>query len=400
VHVCFFNRAYWPDVSATGQLLTELAEDLARDHGWQVTVVCGQPLHSGRAAPARERRQAVEIIRARGTTLDPRRFSGRAANYLTYFGSALLRGLTVARPDVVVALTDPPIIGLAGLALARRAQARFVMLCQDVFPEAAALLTDFRNAGVDAALDAITRFQLRRADAVVALGETMQQRLEGKGADPARVHVIDNWVDCSAVTPGERHTDWSDAEGFGGRFVVLHAGNLGLSQDLDTLIEAADRLRERRDILFVLRGGGVRQAELQQRVRDRGLSNVRFVPFQPREALGRWSAAADVSIVSLRRGLAGVIVPSKIYSALASGRPCIAAVEPACEVAAIVRAAECGPVIAPHDPLALVAAIEMLAGDPALAARMGRNAREAAFRFDRPRQVARYDALLRSVVAR
>ncbi|MBI4634938.1 MAG: hypothetical protein HY727_01185 [Candidatus Rokubacteria bacterium] len=163
VKVCFFNRSYWPDEGSTGQLLTELAEDLVRDRGCEVTVVAGLPLAGGRRPGWRavecQWHDGVRILRARGTTFRPRRFAGRVANYLTYFASACLAALRVGRVDVVVALTDPPIIGLAALLSARRAGARFVFLCQDVFPEVAALLEDFRSARVDR----VSRLLLRRA---------------------------------------------------------------------------------------------------------------------------------------------------------------------------------------------------------------------------------------------
>jgi colanic acid biosynthesis glycosyl transferase WcaI len=398
VHVCFFNRAYWPDLSATGQLLTELAEDLVRVHGWQVTVVTGYPLRTSETMPSRERRNGVDIIRASGTTFDPRRFVGRASNYLTYFSSAFVAGLGVRKPDVVVALTDPPIIGLAGVALARRAGVPFVSLCQDVFPEVATLLEDFRSDTVNAALTAVNRFLMRQATAVVALGNTMKRRLiEGKGAVPARVHVIHNWADCATIVPGPRRTEWSAAQGLNDRFVVLHAGNLGLSQDLDNVLETAASLAHRPEILLVFVGGGVRQQALMEKAAALGLTNVRFVPHQAKDAMPPWYAASDVSLISLRRGLAGVIVPSKTYNALASARACIAAVEPDCEVAEIVTAAGCGLVTDPGNPQALAARILELADNPARTEAMGVRAREAALQFDRPRQVALYNDLLRQV---
>ena len=158
----------------------------------------------------REWHHGVDIIRARGTTLRPQRFVGRAMNYVSYFVSACLGGLRVRRPDVVVALTDPPIIGLAGLLAARRARARFVFLCEDIFPEVAALLEDFHNDTVDRALDRINRYLLRKADRVIALGDTMRERLvSGKGADPARSRVIHNWADCEAIVPGPKDNAFS-----------------------------------------------------------------------------------------------------------------------------------------------------------------------------------------------
>jgi colanic acid biosynthesis glycosyl transferase WcaI len=400
MHVCFFNRSSWPDLSATGQLLTELAEDLVRMHGWDVTVVTGYPLRSDARLPASEWRHGVHIVRAAGSTLDPSRFTGRAVNYVTYFASAVLKGQGVRRPEVVVALTDPPIIGLAALAAAARARAPFVFLCEDIFPEVAVLLEDFQSPLVNDALTQVNRFLVRKAARIIALGDTMKRRLvEGKGADPSKVTVIHNWTDCGAVMPGPRDNAFARQHDLVDRFVVLHAGNIGLSQNLEIILHAAEQLRDRPDIMFVLVGEGSKKRDLQDAAVRRDLRNVLFLPFQPRETMNQSYATADVSLISLKRGLAGVIVPSKLYSVLASGRPCIAAVEKDCEVAQIVREAGCGFVVNPGDASALRARVVDIASDSSQAREMGDRAREAALPFDRPRQVAAYDALLREVAA-
>jgi len=398
LRVCFFNRSYWPDFGATGQLLTELAEDLVAHHGCAVTVVTGYPLRGGESVAAREVRNGVEIIRAASTTLSPRRFTGRATNYLTYFASACAAGLRIPRPDVVIALTDPPIVGLAALLAARRHRARFVFLCQDIFPEVAVLLEDFRNGAVNKGLELVNRFLVHHADAIIALGDTMKRRLvEGKGADPHRISVIHNWADCAALAPGPKDNPFARAHGLHDRFVVMHAGNIGLSQNLDVLIDAADRLRAHDGIRFVFVGDGARKAALEALSRERGLHNVMFVPYQPREAMAYSYAAADLFLVSLKPGLAGYIVPSKLYSILAAGRPYVAAVEETCEVADITGRHECGFIVRPGDPDALAARILDVYRNAPLAAELGRRAREAALAFDRRRQTAAYAALLRQV---
>ena len=401
MHVCFFNRSYWPDVSATGQLLTELAEDLVRVHGWDVTVVAGYPLRSDASVTSSDWRNGVHIVRASGTTFDPQPFIGRATNYVSYFASAVAKGLGIRTPDVVVALTDPPIIGLAALATASKARAPFVFLCEDVFPEVAVLLEDFRSDAVNAALTRVNRFLVRKATRIVALGETMKRRLvEGKGADPSKIAVIHNWADCRAVTPGPRDNAFARQHGLVDRFVVLHAGNIGLSQDLEIVLHAAEQMRDRPDVVFVFVGDGAKKKHLQDIAARRDLRNVMFLPFQPRETMDQSYATADVSLVSLKRGLAGVIVPSKIYNVLASGRPCIAAVEQDCEVADIVNRHDCGFVIASGDAATLRARTLELADDRDRAAAMGARARCAALHFDRPRQVTAYDAVLREVASR
>ena len=413
LRICFFNRSYHPDQGATGQLLTDLAEDLARDGRHEVWVVAGPPLlRSAPLGPAavpasrrrfpfgREERNGVRILRAWGTALRPGRFAARAANYLSFFGSSCLAGFAVPRPDVVVALTDPPIIGLAALACARRTGARFVYLCQDVFPEVARLLGDFRSERVDRLLERVTRRLIARADRVVAVGETMRDRLvAGKDADPGRIAVIHNWADCAAIVPGPKRNPWSLAHGLAEPFVVMHSGNIGLSQDLDVLIDAAARLSAYPDIVVAIVGDGVKRADLEARVSRRGLANVRFLPYQPRERLAQSFASADVFVVSLARGLAGYIVPSKLYGILASGRPYVAAVEEASEVAAITRRHRSGLLAEPGDAEGLARQILTLHGDRARGRELGANARRAALGYDRPIQVEAYARLFRELAA-
>lgn len=403
--ICFFNRSYWPDFGATGQLLTELAEELTRTQGCAVSVVAGRPLHAASAthwrwSPVwRERHDGVEVLRCAGTTFVPRRFAGRVANYLTYFVSACLAGLLLVRAQIVVSLTDPPIIGLAAWLTARCSRARFVFLCQDVFPEVAVLLEGFHSSTVNRCLDATNRFLLRRADRVIALGEMMRDRLIAKGAEPAKVVVIHNWADCGAIQPGPKRNAFSEATGLAESFVVMHSGNVGLSQNLDVLLDAAARLRVPRDIVVAIVGDGVKRPALEARVRAEGLDNVRFFPYQERDGLRESFATADVFVISLREGLAGYIVPSKLYGVLAAGRPYVAAVEEASEVAAITRRYDCGLLAAPGDAADLAEKILKLYLDRPLAKSLGERAREAALHFDRPRQIAAYHALFSGLVA-
>ncbi|HJU44965.1 MAG TPA: glycosyltransferase family 4 protein [Vicinamibacterales bacterium] len=400
LRVCYFNRSYWPDTGATGQLLTELAEDLVSTHGMEVTIVCGYPLTNGHhELRAADTRNGVRIVRARGTTVSPRRFAGRAANYVTYFLSATLMALRLPRQDVTVALTDPPIIGLA--ALAARPRRGMVFFCHDIFPEVASVLEDFRSSLVDTMLDRLNRFLVRRATRIIALGDTMATRLiSGKGADPAKITTIHNWADTSAIVPSTKDNAFAATHGLQDRFVVLHAGNIGLSQNLETVIEAAALLEARRDVLFLFIGDGTRKSALESAARQRRLDNVRFLPFQPRDQL-RWTyASSDVCLVSLKGGLAGYIVPSKVYPILAAGRPYIAAVEPLSEIAALTERHRCGVVVAPGDARALADAVTSLADRAPERQAMGARARVTAELFSRERQVAAHAEVLESMAVR
>jgi glycosyltransferase involved in cell wall biosynthesis len=398
VHIAFFNRSFYPDNAATGQLLTDLCEDLVRLHGCRVSVVTGPPLLPARAdgrtrgaSAGLEMYRGVEIHRVKGTRFDKKRFPGRAANYVSYFLSACWAGLRLDRPDVVVALTDPPIIGLAAWLAGTRFRAPLVMSFRDLFPEVAALLEDFHSDTINAALQRVNRFLCRRARLIVALGETMQRRLiEDKGAAPEKTIIIPDWADTTAIVPGSKHNRFAEAHGLADKFVVMHSGNIGLSQNLETIVDAAALLRGMPDIEVVFVGEGVKKADLQARAAALSLTNVTFLPFTPRDGLTESFASADVFIISLRPGLAGYIVPSKLYGILAAGRPYVAAVEDGCEVAAITRRHDCGRLATPGDPRSLADEVLSFYGDRAMTARCGANARAAGLRFDRTTQVQKY----------
>lgn len=401
MHVAIFNRSFHPDMSATGQLLTDLCEDLVRVHGCRVSVIAGPSLHPSEvpAAPsrgliARETYRGIEIHRASGTRFDKRRFAGRAANYVSYFVSACWAGLRLDRPDLVVALTDPPIIGLAASIAGQRAGAPLVMVFQDLFPEVTSLLPDFHSPAVNATLQQVSMFLCRRARRIVALGDTMRQRLiDNKGASPDRIDVIENWADTAALRPGPKRNPFAEAHGLVDTFVVMHSGNLGLSQSLDTLVDAAGLLRDVPDLVVAFQGEGVKKAALTQRVAALGLTNVRFFPYAAKQQLGDSFATADLFIVSLQRGLAGYIVPSKLYGILAAGKPYIAAVEEDCEVTTLTRRHACGLVAEPGNARDLADKIRAMYRDREGVARMGARAREVSLSFDRQIQVAKYLAV-------
>jgi glycosyltransferase involved in cell wall biosynthesis len=400
VHIAFFNRSFYPDTAATGQLLTELCQGLVERHGCRVSVVAGVPLISAGTGTSiqrsgillqRERYGGIEIHRARGTRFSKRRFAGRFSNYVSYFLSACYAGLQLDRPDIVVACTDPPIIGLAGYLAARRFGVPFVMSYRDIFPEVARLLEDFQSESVNRVLQGVNCFLARKADRVVALGETMRQRLiEGKRADPAKTLVIPDWADCTEIVPGPKRNPFSLANGLADKFVVMHSGNIGLSQSLETLVQAAARLREYPDVEVVFVGEGVKKAGLVDLAGDLRLDNVRFLPYQPVEKLKESFAAADVFVVSLKVGMAGYIVPSKLYGILAAGRPYVAAVEEASEVTGITTKYDCGLLASPGDPGDLAEKILVLYRDRERARQLGANARDAALEYDRPRQIQKY----------
>ena len=367
-----FNQYYYPGVEATAHLLTELCEELARDH--QVTVITGR-LRDHEEDPDHEIRNGVEIIRVHSTAFDRAPLSRRALNYFTYLGRALHRGLTAPRPDVVLSMTDPPMVGDVALAVARSRAVPFVVISQDVFPEIAVKLGRLTNPVLVRVLDLLTRFYLRRADRVVAIGETMRGHLEAKGVKPKRLRVIPNWVDTGAITPDERDNGWARKHGLVGRFVVMHSGNIGHAQDLEALIRAAAQLRDLDRLTVALVGFGARHAYFESLVAELDATAVRFLPYQPRELLSQSLSSGDVHFVGLAQGLAGYVVPSRLYGILAAGRPVLVSADAESETAQLVREIGCGIVVPPARPDLVADAVRrMAAGDHDLDL-MGRSGR-------------------------
>ena len=320
-HLLVFNQYYAPGVEATAHLLTELCEALAETY--DVTVVTGR-LQGFETDPDYERRNGVELIRVHSTAFDRSGLLHRAINYFTYLARALRRGLKAERPDLVLCMTDPPMVGDVALVVARRFRVPLVVVSQDVFPEIAVELKRLRNPLLVGMLGVLIRFYLRRAELVVAIGETMQRRLRAKGVRPERLRVIPNWVDTRVVVPQPRDNPWARSNGLDGRFVVMHSGNIGHAQDLETLIRAAGNLEDLEQLSVVLIGFGARHAHHVRLAESLRADRVSFLDYQPRELLAQSLSSADIHYVGLARGLAGFVVPSRLYAILAAGRPVLA----------------------------------------------------------------------------
>lgn len=391
------NQYYWPGLEATAGLLTDLCEGLAESY--DVEVITGV-LHGFEQEPHELTRNGVAVRRVRSTSYDRSRLGARALNYFTYLGGALGRGLVARAPDAVLCMTDPPMVGAIALAVARRFRVPLVVVSQDVFPETAVKLRRLENPLAVATLGQVVASYLRRADRIVSIGETMSRHLVRKGAPPGRIVVIPNWVDTDEITPRARDNGWAHANELVGRFVVMHSGNVGHAQDLETLVRAAALLRDLERLEVVIVGFGARYAAVRALADALGTGNVRFLPYQPRELLPDSLSAADLHYLGLARGLAGYVVPSRIHGILAAGRPVVVSADPESESAQLVRAAGCGVEVAPGDPAALAGAIrEAYAGRVDLAA-LGAAGREWIVRHrNRDGAIARYRDLLEELLA-
>jgi len=392
-----FNQYYAPGVEATAQLLGELCRDLAAH--FDVTVVAGmargEAFHAGR-----QRVDGVEVVRVPSTAFDRRRLPLRTLNYLTYLTQSLRAGLASQPPDIVLCMTDPPIIANVALVVARRFGAPLVVISQDVFPEVAIELHRMENPAVVGLLRMLIRFYLRRADRIVAIGDTMRRRLEEKGAPSSRVHVIPNWTDTAMLTPQPRDNPWAVANGLAGQFVVMHSGNVGHAQNLENLVRAATFLRDLDDLVIAIIGTGARHAELVELARMLEVDQVRFMPYQPRELLSQSLSAADLHVVGLASGLSGYVVPSRLYGILAVARPVVVAADEESETAQVVAGIGAGRVVPPGRPELLASVIRDAYEGGYDVAELGRRGREyVVLQADRAVAVDRYRSLLDDLAA-
>jgi len=401
MRILFLNRAYPPGVEATGQYLHELAGDLSRDH--QVTVLCGVPYSNGlegRVFPYRiEGSGPVEVRRAWGTRLPKRIPAGRIVNQVSFFGMAALAARGVAKPDVVVSMTDPPFLGLLGLHLKNRFDVPFVYYCEDLYPDVAEAV-GMAPRPLAAAFRRVQAAILAGADRMVVLSDDMAERLVRKGVDANRLTVVRNWADTEAIYPAKRDNEFRRRHGLEGRFVVMYSGNFGYVWDLETALDVAARLRDDPRIAFVLVGAGSTRERIEERVRSEGLTNVLLLPFQPKEDLAQSLSAADLHLDPMRPGVFGTVVPSKIYGILASGTPMAALAESESEAAHVVSEHACGWCGAPGDVEGLTRFVQAASLDGKQLSEMGSRGRCAAeASYARSIMTARFEAVLNDVVA-
>lgn len=425
--VLLLNQYYAPDEAATAQMLADLGEGLAAS-GCEVVAICGDRSYGdpSKRYPARERINGVEIRRARTTGFGRRSLLARVADYLTFIAGAKLHLLFGPAPDVVVSLTTPPFISLVGTLIGRLRGAKTVFWSMDVYPDVAWELGAIRRGSILGFFIAKLAWLTHRLpDTVVALGETMKLKLEANGA--RHVVVIHNWSDGDAIRPISVENNLLRSEwGWQDRFVLMYSGNLGLGHEFETALAGFARDRELRiangelesahsaaAFLLAFVGTGPRLNDVKARARELGLfdpqfaigdsqsggpadpSAIEFRGYVPRDQLSLSLTAPDVHLVTMRAGMPGLIVPSKIYGILAAGRPAIYVGPARGEIYDILTSGNCGIHVPIGDVDAFVDAVNRYRFDPELRAGHGANARGLFdARFTRERGVTEWMAAI------
>jgi colanic acid biosynthesis glycosyl transferase WcaI len=397
VRVLLLNLYYPPDTSATAKIAAAFIEPLAAKH--DVTVLCGRPSYDpSERRPWRlwqtERLGKAKVIRVGSTDFPRAQMTQRVLNYFTYLALSVPRALFVPC-DVILAMTDPPFEGIAGAFVALLRGKPYVYNIRDMYPDMAvggSIMAPGRTARV---WEKLHRWALRRATRIIVLGDDMRARIVAKGVNSQCVAVV---RDGAAITaPGlgslESRIDPNIVRAVRGdfRFVLVHAGNLGFYGAWDTLLIAARELApEGVGMVFV--GDGALRSQLQSAAA--GSPNVRFLPFFPASDVPSVLAAADVHIVTIKRGLEGVVVPSKLYGILAAGRPILAVAPYETDAASLSARLGFGVSADPDKPAQLVSVVRQLLANPGKLRQMAAAAKDAATDYDRVKQTLNFISIL------
>jgi glycosyltransferase involved in cell wall biosynthesis len=369
------TQFYPPDYAATGQLIAELATQL-QSLGMRVKVFTGQPGYAfqNSKAPQKEIDKGVHIQRTRTTQIWSKRIRGKALNGLFFcFRSGLHLLRSVNRSEVLLLTTAPPYLTILGYLANLCFGQRYACLLYDLYPDVAVEL------GLISSKNPLIKFWdwinckvWKRADSIIVLSSTMKDRIIAKCPQiEPKINVIQNWADSKFIKPLNKTENWFAREfNLLEKFTVLYSGNMGRCHDMDTIMEAAVELQNE-PIQFVFIGGGAKQETCMKKVRELGLNNCVFLPYQDKAVLPYSLTACDLSLVSVSEGMEGIVAPSKFYGVLAAGRPVAVVCESHSYLRQLLEEAKCGAAFDNGDGTQLAQFIRLLASDPQLATQMG-----------------------------
>jgi glycosyltransferase involved in cell wall biosynthesis len=392
--ILVLNLYYPPDTSATAKMAETVVTALALDN--QVTILCGRPSYDPTARrPWRllqtEEAKNVRIVRVGSSDFPRFNMKKRVLNYLTYTALVIPRAL-LAPCDAVLAMTDPPFEGIIGAFVAMLKGKPYFYNIRDMYPDMAVGGSIVAPGLLARVWEKLHRWALRRATKVIVLGEDMRDRIAGKGVRADRIEIVRDGTEilpASAQSTLHAHLDAQVIRAIRSnfRFVLLHAGNIGFYGAWETLLAAAKQL-DGEGIGFVFVGEGAQRGQLEAAAQ--GAANVRFLPFFPGSKIPSVLAAADAHLITIKRGLEGVVVPSKMYGILAAGKPLVAVAPRETDAVALGERMGFSVGADPDSPDQVAKVIRELASDAVRTARMGQAARSAAPGYDRVKELEKF----------
>jgi len=376
--------AYFPpDTGSAAHLFYELGIKLVQQNH-EVTVLTSFPSYHA-VGPVngyrgkrflREQLDGLNIVRVRVPNL-PRHIPAARAVWQFIMAHRFSRVIQrIEKHDVALVYSPPLPLGFAGKALKKKGDTPFILNVQDLFPQCAIDLKILRNRWLIAFFETLERKIYRAADHITVHSPGNLTHVVRAGADAENVTVVPNWVDTRYLRPDLQRNGFSERHGLTDRFVVSFAGVLGYSQDIDVILNAAGLLRGTEDVLFLIVGDGVEKDRLAKKANAMGCRNVLFLPMQPRQVYPEVLAASDVCLVTLNREVVSPVVPSKILSIMAAGKPLVACMNPQGDAAEVIRSAQCGFVLPSGDAEGLARAIVRLHDEPPLRRELGSRGRD------------------------
>lgn len=385
MRVLLLNLYYPPDTSATAKMAQTVVEAITQKH--EVTVLCGRPSYDPTERRSwrlyqTENYGPVTVIRTGSTDYPRHQMKKRVFNYLSYVFLAIPRALFLPC-DIILAMTDPPFEGIVGAFVAMLKRKPFVYNIRDMYPDMAVGGSIVQPGLLARIWETLHRWALRRATRIIVLGEDMRQRILGKGVDASRIVVVRDGTDLAPPPPLDESVIAKIRGDF--RFVLLHAGNLGFYGAWQTLLDGT-ALLQNEGVGLVFVGDGAQRESLETAAKN--IRNVRFLPFFPGSKVTSVLAAADVHIITVKRGLEGVVVPSKMYGILAAGKPIVALAPTECDVAGLGERLGFSIATDPADPAAFAETVRSLLRNPSALESMRRAALSAAPAYERNGQLA------------
>ncbi len=397
---------YMPDGGPSAPLYGMLCEELAQ-RGHEVSVIAAVPHYPTGTVPAQFRgkwiqtsdEHGVRVIRIRVPSVQRADLKKRAVQFI---GFQLGASLAALMQDYEVLLFGNPALEVwlpfTLLSVLRRKPAVFSV--HDVYPDVGVGLGIFRGKSIVSVVGYLERFCLSRSNRVRILSESFVRPLRSLGVSDDKMVLVYDWVDTDLIKPLPKDNTFALEHQLVNHFVVLYAGNIGLSQGLEQVLAAAESLQDHKEIKFVLVGDGAGRKALMAQAIERNLENVQFLPLQPRHRLPEVLATADVSLITLKKGIGAASLPSKSFSILASGRPILASVDEGSDTWNLVKRSQAGVCVPPEDPGAMARAIVDLKNDARLRKDFGKKGRDYALQYHSPQAAAeKFEQLLLAALA-
>lgn len=410
--VLLVTLIFSPDGVSTSTLLTELALEL-QQMGHDITVLtttphynedvealCSQPLHCRWGSILYQSScNGIPVLHAK-VSAKSSRVKSRLLDYGRFHTISTIAGLTITNScDVIIAPSPPLTIGISAWLLSLVRGAPFLYNVQEIYPDIAVRLGVLKNRSVIRLMERLESFIYKRSHVVVVISEWFRRRLLEKGVSKDKITVIPNFVDTNFIQPGDRSNAFSKQYGLEDKFVVLYAGNIGLTQNFENILETANRLTHLKDVCFLIVGDGARRSWLKDQLNRQELPNVMLLPYQPRSVIPQMYASSDVCLVPLKGGTAQGTFPSKIYTIMAAGRPAIVAADQNSELSWVTTTSGCGWTVPPDDSIKLSNSIKNayhLRLDMQIMGQIGRNYVEK--HHSKKIVAMKYDALIRAIV--